>query len=84
MATRDRADLQKIIQFLGRFVPVVSRGLALGFAILAIATAFLGMGDHAGSTERALVSGLYGLIALASLAVGLAVRQILRRIAGKP
>lgn len=84
MASRDRADLQKLIQFLDRFVPVVSRGLALGFGILAVATAFLGMGDYAGSTERALVSGLYGLIALASLAVGLAVRALLRRIAGKP
>ena len=72
----------KLMQFLGRFVPPVARGLALGFAVLAVATAVFGMGDYATTTDRYVVSGLYGLIAAVSMAVAAAVKPILRRMSG--
>jgi hypothetical protein len=80
MSISNQNGRQKLMQFLGRFVPVVARGLALGFAVLAVATAVFGMGDHATTTDRYLVSGVYALIAAASLAISQLVKPILRRI----
>lgn len=74
---------ERIIQFLGRFVPPVARGLALGFGILAIATAASLTGDYATATDRYLVAGLYAAIAIASLAISRAVQPVLRRF-GEP
>ena len=71
---------EKIIQSLGRFVPVVARGLALGFGVLAIATAVFGMGDYATAADRYWVSGVYALIAVVSLVIVRAVGPILRQI----
>jgi hypothetical protein len=72
----------KLIQFLGRFVPVVGRGLALGFGVLAVATAVFGMGDYPTTAGRWLVSGVYALIAVASLAISRAVGPVLRWMSG--
>lgn len=70
--------LMRLVHLLNRFVPVVSRGLALGFAILAVATAFFGMGDYPGAGERFLVAGLFALFAIVSFGLGLATKPILK------
>jgi len=70
--------LMRLIHLLHRYVPVVSRGLALGFAILAVATAFFGMGDYPGASERFLVAGLFALVAIVSFGIGLATKPILK------
>jgi len=72
-----------LIQVLGRFVPVVARGLALGFGVLAVATAFFGMGDYAVAADRYLISIVYALIAAAALIVSRTAGPILDRIGGK-
>lgn len=69
---------EKLIQFLGRFVPVVGRGLALGFGMLAVATVVFGMGDHPTAPDRWLVAAVYALIAVGSLVIVAAVGPILR------
>jgi hypothetical protein len=83
MPISNQKGRQKLMQFLGRFVPVVARGLALGFAVLAVATAVFDMGDHATVMDRYLLSGLYALIAAVSMAVAAAVKPILRRMSGE-
>jgi hypothetical protein len=69
---------EKLIQFLGRYLPVVGRGLALGFGVLAVATAVFGMGDYPTASDRWLVAAVYALIAVASLVIVAAVRPMLR------
>jgi hypothetical protein len=73
---------ENLIQFLGRFVPAVGRGLALGFGVLAVATAVFGMGDYATTADRYWVSGVYAVIAVTGLAVARAAGPILRRLSG--
>jgi len=82
MPISNRKGSQKVMQFLGRFVPPVARGLALGFAVLAVATAVFGMGDYATTVDRYVVSGVYALIAVASLAISRLVKPILHRMSG--
>jgi hypothetical protein len=72
-----------LMQFLGRFVPPVARGLALGFAVLAVATAVFGMGDYATTANRYVVSGVYALVAVVSLAISRLVKPTLRRMPGE-
>jgi len=83
MPTPDSPGHDKLIQFLGRFVPVVGRGLALGFGALAVATAFFGMGDYASAADRYSISTVYAFVAVVALVVSRAVGPILRRIGGK-
>jgi len=73
-----KSTLLNLIRVLGRFVPIVSRGLALAFVIVAALTAILGIGDYASLRDRYLVAGLFLLFAAVSFAIGLAVRPILR------
>lgn len=73
-----KMGLVRLIHLLNRFVPVVSRGLALGFAILAVATAFFGMGDYPGASERYLVGALFAVFAIVSFGIGLATKPILK------
>jgi hypothetical protein len=68
----------KFFQLVGRFAPPVARGLALGFAILAIATVVFGMGDYASDAERYWVAGVYGAIAGISFFVSRAIDPLLR------
>ena len=78
MPFASKSSLIRLTQILNRFVPVVARGLALGFAVLALATAFLDMGDYPGSRERYLVAGLYLVFALVSFGIGRATKPILK------
>jgi nitrate/nitrite transporter NarK len=73
-----KTALLDLIRVLGRFVPIVSRGLALAFLIAAALTAFLDIGDYAGMRDRYLVAGLLLAFAGVSFAIGLAVRPFLR------
>jgi hypothetical protein len=78
LAVISKTALFKLIPMLRRFVPVVGRGLALGFAVLALATAFFGMGDHPTTLDRFLVSALYAVLAAASIGIVHAIKPILR------
>ena len=82
MPISNQKGSQKVMQFLGRFVPPVARGLALGFAVLAVATAVFGMGDYETTADRYVVSGVYALIAVASLAISRLVKPILHWMSG--
>ena len=70
----------RLIQLLNRFVPVIARGLALGFAIVAITTLFFGMGEYSEPRERYVFTGIFTFLALVSFGVGRAVKPILRWI----
>lgn len=74
MPTTARANLFKLIAW---FLPLACRGLALGFAILAV-TVLFGIGDDAGS-DRYFTAGLYAAIAVGSFAFGVVAGRILRR-----
>ena len=82
MSISNREGRQKLMQFLGRFVPVIARGLALGFAVLAVATAVFGMGDYATTADRYVVSGVYAFIAVASLTISRLVKPLHRMSGG--
>ena len=69
----------ELLSLLDRFVPVICRGLALGFAVLAVATLF-GMGDHATAADRYFSAGLYAAVAVASLVIASAAGRMLRRL----
>ena len=73
-----KIGLLRLIHLLNRFVPVVARGLALGLAIVAIATAFFEMGEYPGAGERYVMAGIYALLALVSFAVSRAVKPFLK------
>jgi H+/Cl- antiporter ClcA len=70
----------KLIQVLGRFVPVVARGLALGFFVLAIATVVFDGHDDATVAERYWLAGVYAAIGAGSLLIARAVASIVRRL----
>lgn len=76
------ANNAKLFHLIERFAPPVARGLALGFAVLAVATAVFGMGDYASAAERYWVSAAYGLVAVVSLVVSRAVEPFLRWLNG--
>ena len=72
----------RVYHLIERFAPPVARGLALGFAVLAVATVALGMGDHASAAERYWVSAGYGLVAVLSFVLSRAIEPFLRRLGG--
>jgi len=78
LAVINKTAFLRLVPILRRFVPVVGRGLALGFAILSVATAFFGMGDYPTAGDRFLVAGLYAFIAAASIGIVYAVSPVLR------
>jgi hypothetical protein len=71
-------NANKVFRLVGRFAPPVARGLALGFAVLAIATVVFGMGDHTSDAERYWVSGVYAAIAAISFFMSRAIDPLLR------
>jgi nitrate/nitrite transporter NarK len=78
LAVISKTALLRLFPILRRFVPIVGRGLALGFAVLAVATAFFAMGDYWTARDRFLVAGLYAVFAGASMTVAVAIAPILR------
>lgn len=82
MPPQNDARRDKLIHILSRIVPAVARGVALGFAVLAMATAFFEMGDYATAADRYWTSGVYALVAAVGLAISLAAKPILRRMGG--
>jgi hypothetical protein len=75
-----KTSLFRIVQLLNRFVPIVARGLAVAFAILAVGTAAFGMGDYASAADRHLVALLFAFLGVASFAIGRATKPILKWI----
>jgi hypothetical protein len=78
LAVISKAALLRLFPILRRFVPIVGRGLALGFAVLAVATAFFALGDYPTARDRFLVAGLYAVFAGVGLATVFAVKPMLR------
>ena len=68
----------RIIPFLARYVPIVSRGLALAFFVVAATTAALDTGHYASAFARYSVAGLFLFFCVVSLLIGHYVRPILR------
>ena len=80
MAIFSEASRFRLIQLLNRFVPVVARGVGLGFAIVAITTLLFGMGEYSAPSERYVFTGIFAFIALVSFGISRAVKPILKWI----
>ena len=65
---------------LDRLIPPIFRGLALGFGVLAIATAVFGMDVLSDGSNRFLLAVLYAVVALICFAVARRARDLLRRL----
>ena len=80
LAIISKAARFRLIQLLNRFVPVVARGVGLGFAIVAMTTLLFGMGEYSEPRERYVFTGIFGFIAVVSFGLSRAIKPILKWI----
>jgi hypothetical protein len=73
-----KSALFRLVPTIARYVPIVARGLAIAFFVLAAGTATLNGGDYASPAARYAVAALFLLFAIVSLMIGHYVRPILR------
>ena len=76
----DKRTLLKTVSFLARYVPIVARGLFIGFFAAAVTTLFFGYGDYASAQDRYLVAGLFLLFGIVSLGIVYSIKPIMRRV----
>ncbi len=68
----------RIIPVLARYVPIVSRGLALAFFVVAASIVALSAGNFVDPVARYTIAGLLLFFGVTSLAIGHYTRPILR------
>ena len=59
-------------------MPIVARGLAIAFFVVAVGTAALNTGNYASANARYTVAGLFVVFGIVSLMIGHYVRPVLR------
>jgi hypothetical protein len=75
-----KSSLLRLIHLQARYVPIVARGLAIAFFVVAVGTAALNIGNYPSASARYGVAALFVFFGLVSLGIAASVKPILRRL----